>query len=534
MIFPRTRLALLAWLLLCVPAGATDYFVSPAGNDANPGTTAATAWRSLARVNGMTLRAGDRVFLQGGAAFSGPLWFDTSDGGTPDAPLTIASYGVGRATVHVSSGPAILSYNRAAIRLASLRVSGAGAQGSSGIVFFTDAPGSAPLAFVRIQDVEASGFGQDGIQVGAWSGAPGFADVRIVRASAHDNARTGILTFADRPNVHRDVYIGYSRAFENHGIPGQAVNSGSGIVLGGVDGGTIERSVAHGNGSWSTAREGPAGIWAYDSTRIVIQHNESYGNRTGGTADGGGFDLDQNVSESVVQYNYSHDNDGAGYLLAHARATDAHHGNVVRYNISHDDGRRNGYGAIEIWGRTVNTAIYHNTIVTSPSFDATPRAIRVHNVSIGGIRSSGVTVLNNIFVADGDVPLVEVSSDQLTAAPLILAGNRYHAPAAFEIRWGGSRLTTLTAFRNLGQEQIAGRPAGSDGDPGLVFSADAPVVDDATRLEGLDRYRLADHADARDRGVDVAAFGLLPPERDFFGASPVVGAPDPGAHEVQR
>src|SRR5207244_1267412 len=73
-------------------------------------------------------------------------------------------------------------------------------------------------------------------------------------------------------------------------------NSGSGIVLGSVNNGLVERSVAHDNGDLCHANECGAGIWAYDSTGITIQSNLSYSNETGGRTDGDGFDLDQNTS----------------------------------------------------------------------------------------------------------------------------------------------------------------------------------------------------------------------------------------------
>jgi hypothetical protein len=119
------------------------------------------------------------------------------------------------------------------------------------------------------------------------------------------------------------------RAFDNSGDPNDVVkNSGSGIVLGSVNNATIERSLAYNNGWLCTAPEGPVGIWTYDSNNVTIQFNESHHNRTGGPADGGGFDLDQNTSNSRLQYNYSHDNEGAGFLLYTGQANQAHGANT--------------------------------------------------------------------------------------------------------------------------------------------------------------------------------------------------------------
>ena len=52
------------------------------------------------------------------------------------------------------------------------------------------------------------------------------------------------------------------------------------------------------------------------------------------------------MTNSVMQYNYSHDNDGAGYGLYQGSTSAPWSNNVVRYNISQNDGRKNGYGAI--------------------------------------------------------------------------------------------------------------------------------------------------------------------------------------------
>jgi hypothetical protein len=496
------------WAVVCVcasaaPALAANYYVSASGNDANTGRSAALAWRTLARANAAALKAGDRVLLQGGATFAGALSFDKTDGGTAVAPLTVTSYGIGRATVRAVGGTGVSVYNRAAIRIANIRVVGDGTPGASGVSFYMDQAGIAALAFIRVEDVEVSGFAQDGIQLGTWSGGAGFSDVRIVRTVAHDNVRAGILTFADRPNVHRDVYVGYSRAFNNRGQRGSAVNSGSGIVLGGVNGGTIERSVAHHNGDLCDASEGPVGIWAYDSTRILIQHNESYANRTGGIADGGGFDLDQNVSASIVQFNYSHDNDGAGYLLAHRFANDVHRGNVVRYNISRNDGRKNGYSAIEVWGRSVGPAIYHNTVVLSAARTGAPRAFRLHNGGISGVRTTGLRLLNNLFFTPDALTLIEVSADQQIGNPVASAGNAQYSPTALP------------------------------GNPGLEKPFGGGTLDEAARLETLDAFRLVSASPVRDRGVDVRTYGLSIVPRDFFGGVIDAARPDPGVHEFR-
>ena len=74
-------------------AGATTYYVSPAGSDSNNGTSPGSAIQSLGRASGLQLNPGDQVLLQRGATFSGKLAVWRS--GTAGAPITIGAYGSG-------------------------------------------------------------------------------------------------------------------------------------------------------------------------------------------------------------------------------------------------------------------------------------------------------------------------------------------------------------------------------------------------------------------------------------------------------
>ncbi len=78
-------------------AGATTYYVSPNGSDANNGTSPGSAIQTLARASGLQLNAGDQVLLERGATFSGKLAVWRS--GTAGAPITIGSFGSGNKPV---------------------------------------------------------------------------------------------------------------------------------------------------------------------------------------------------------------------------------------------------------------------------------------------------------------------------------------------------------------------------------------------------------------------------------------------------
>src|SRR5687768_15312647 len=77
-------------------AQSSSYYVSERGIDSASGSIQ-HPWRTLARVNEVNLRPGDRVLLRGGDRFSGTLFITASDAGSQRDPVVISSYGSGRA-----------------------------------------------------------------------------------------------------------------------------------------------------------------------------------------------------------------------------------------------------------------------------------------------------------------------------------------------------------------------------------------------------------------------------------------------------
>lgn len=379
---------------------------------------------------------------------------------------------------------------------------------ASGISLFTDLPGAGKLDHVRIARVEVSGFRQ-GVEIGAWGGPGGYRDVRVTDAQLHDNRDAGLLTYgplfdAGSPAyAHENVRISRVFAYHNLGDPqNRTRNTGSGIVLGSVRGRVVEQSTAYGNGAACAAPEGPVGIWTYDATSVVLQRNTSYSNRTGGRADGGGFDLDQNVSGSTAQYNSSWDNDGPGYLVYTGQLNDAQSGNVVRFNLSRDDVRAvPAYGAVTVRGRIRGADIMHNTVSVSSTATAPRSALQLEGPL------SGVTIRNNIFAVQGQSPVVLAPA--LGTSAVRLQGNDHRTAGAAVVRWGGTSYGSLAAWRSAtGQELLDGRTTGT---------GDDPMFTDGSGAAGL---RLTAGSPLRTSGLDVRSlFGTSPGPRDFYGTA---------------
>ena len=90
--------------LAATTASPRTYYVdSVRGSDSGAGTSAATAWKSLAKVNSGTFAAGTRILLRRGSWFS--KGFELSESGRAGAPITVSAYGSGARPV-VSGGGA--------------------------------------------------------------------------------------------------------------------------------------------------------------------------------------------------------------------------------------------------------------------------------------------------------------------------------------------------------------------------------------------------------------------------------------------
>ncbi|MFG2651866.1 right-handed parallel beta-helix repeat-containing protein [Streptomyces sp. NPDC048436] len=509
------------------PAAVT-YYVSPQGDDQNDGSSPGKAWRSLARAERVALEPGNRLLLEGGARFSGTITVNGTEAGSADRPVVIGSYGEGRATVVAKGTPGISVHNTAGVEIRDLTVTGnrAAYTGDGGINLYADRPGGGRLDRVSISGVTVSGF-QVGIAVGGSEKHDGFKNVTVSQSKLHGNKDAGLLTYGPefKPGepayAHEDFKITDVDAYGNSGDP-KAVerHTGDGIILGAVRHAMVRGSSAHDNGgkSATTAPSGPVGIWAYDATDVVLEHNTAYRNHTGSDVDGAGFGFDENVSHSKMQYNLAFHNDGPGFYTYTRKVNGAHTDNTIRYNLTSDDGRKlPRFGGLAVYGHDVrNLRIYQNTVVmTATKSGRSGPALRL----MDGER--GVTVRNNDFVTDGS-PLALVDKG-LTAKNVLLQGNNYRAAQGkWTVQWGGSAFSGLKTWsKATGQERLDGRLVGLTVDP-CFAGGKLPAVNspDDAHLLAPDCSALA------DKGLDlVTLFGTDPGSVDYFGRS--VGTPPP-------
>jgi hypothetical protein len=490
---------------------ASDFYLNPQGNDQNPGTQA-EPWRSTARANLHDFQPGDRLLLEGGAAFAGPLQLGGKDSGAPGRPVVIESHGAARATIDGANGPAIVVDGAHDVVIRNLNLRGSGRKNgntASGLLF-------ARGANLQADHVDVAGFQKSGIEIDGVNGA------RLTNIRAHENGFAGI---SSGRTVSRDLYVGYSLAENNPGDPTIRKNhSGNGIVIGYAHGATIEHCEARYNG-WDMpwTGNGPVGIWTYESDRVLIQFNVAHHNRSTAN-DGGGFDLDGGVTNSVVQYNYSHDNFGTGYLICQYAGAGRFADNVVRYNISQDDGLFAHDAGIFVWvgGAEMKSTLVHNNTI----FNTKGAAVAFDGDKKFAEPAPVFRFFNNIFVSQG--PQIRGSSKG------IFQGNLYWSVGERGFRVDDYR--SLEQWANAtGQEKRDGRIVGFFADP-LLRKDGAGLITDPGQLATLHEYRLLPASPAIDAALDLRTlFGIDPGSRDFYGeAIPSGRAFDIGACEVAR
>ena len=483
-------LPFLLGLTVLAGLGAADFYVAPAGTDTDPGT-ATKPWKTVAY--GLShMSAGDILHLAAGATFTEYLYLAPGAGGTPAAPKTIIGDPAARAVLApiANDQPVVYGYNTAGLVFANLRFVGPGLDihQKDGVSFYADDGRHHSLTF---RNCEFTGFGGNGLVIGGWNGTDrGFGDVLVEDCDFHHSRKCGLSTYAEFASGNTGITVRRSRFTDHLGDPAATSHTGSGLILSGVTDALVEYCLATRNGERCKTTGGPVGLWAYMATRVTFQFCEAFANRAV-NCDGGGFDLDGGCQDCVIQYCYSHDNDGAGYLICQYSGARAFTGNTVRFCISENDGRRQtglGFGGIHFYstgssGGIQNTKIYGNTV-----FNSVHPA--VYFQSTGG--QSGGKIWNNIFVTTGGKAVVQGS---VGTGVVQFQGNLYWSSGgAFKV----AGYTTLDAWRTAtGQEKLSGAPAGLNADPLLTAPGTGGIIGDTSQAHHLDGLYLENRITVR-------------------------------------
>lgn len=469
-------LAVAAILSSCRISGKS-YYVSAKGNDQDKGTKA-QPWKSLDRVNAIKLKPGDTLFLEGGSIFKGVLRLDSMDAGTSDHPVVVTSSGKGRAKILSADSAGIIADHCAWLTIANLNVEGSGRkQGNT-------ESGVALVACINtnVDSVMVRGYQKSGLLIYRSS------HVVVNGVNARDNGFAGIsISGANSKDDCSYITILNSIAQNNPGDPTNLTNhSGNGIIAGYCSHVIISYCVATENG-WDMPRQGngPVGIWTYESDSVVIEHCISYRNKTSeGAEDGGGFDLDGGVTNSVIQYCLTYENAGSGFGLFQYDGASPWSNNTVRFNISINDGlESSAHAGIYVWNgsqdssRLQNCFFYNNTIINHPG-----AVLHYQEDS----KRNGFHFYNNLFVSDGQNVVGSPGNDEFM-------GNDW---------WSSIEKDALPALDNRFDPQFDER--------------DSLSITKPMKLSSFERYAVPDKSPLRALGVDLhSKLGIDPGIADF-------------------
>jgi len=497
------------------PLAATTYYVdSDTGNDANSGTSPEQAWASLSKVNGTVLGAGDMVLFKADTRYIGQL--KPQGSGTPESPIIIDMYGHGYRPRIDADGlflNAVHIYNVECYEISNLEVTNLAPQrmlNQAGVRITADDCGEIRHIHLKnlfVHDVngdlvkaKSEGHGitfeavKDSGNTLSW-----FDDLLIEDCHVLRTDRNGICGRTEWNN--RDISY---HLFTNVVVRGNLVEDvgGDGIKMWGTDHGLCEYNIVR-NGRQRCA-DAAAGIWPYTADDTVIQFNEVSGMK--GTTDGQGFDCDYNGYRNIIQYNYSHDNEGGFSLICGPEIKKGNVGNwdsVIRYNVSENDHCR----IFHISGESPqNTMIYNNIIYVGPD-DNIP-LIMFDNW--GGEYPTNTQFYNNIFYVDGSVTYENMEmANGYTFEGNVFYGNHIDPP------YDPCAITSDPMLVNPGQA-----PAGMYSlDDYYKLDPNSPCIDSGVLVAdngGMDRWGNPVPTDITDRGV-----------HEFQDVEPDTNAPTP-------
>jgi hypothetical protein len=464
--------------------------------------TLSKPWNTLALANQRDFEPGDALLLKRGSTCREGLDLGAEDRGSADASMTVADYGSGALpTLDPSRDAAIEAKNIQHVVIKNLyltyqdftpcTVKDDGTNQScptelKSVVHIT-AEGNNCYPYteactvrdITLQDLTVDGGfdpssdcnlstypvkctrgGANGIFISAGQDNAddhvyGHVDgVRIEGVESRRNHGAGILLSGtwDGPDLRPfdNVTVQSSESIDSE----LHHNGGDGVVGGMVEHGLVEGVNAHDNGLVRNAR---LGVWFWESSDVTMQYNESHNNftpETGGNArDGGGFDCDLGVDGCTIQYNWSHDNEGEGYLLmqwpiGYGSSPGYSKDIFLHHSLSERDGQQLS-GGIFIFGGPKNVQVHDNVVYAEigPDFvtsvwakSRTPQADIYNNrfyKRAGGRRTENVVLDKGTFTFHGNMWCRT-------------------EPGGFKAQVSGEAVNTFSGWQSKGYDKVGG------------------------------------------------------------------------------
>jgi hypothetical protein len=499
--------AIAGWFPL-VNALNGQYFVANGGSDSNPGTQA-SPWQTIAKVNGLMFGGGACINFNGGQTFTGGV----------QAPglRCITSYGAGQATISSGNSAACFTVlNLPSPSVTNIICTGGGntTNTTDGIKVANTSAGN--LAGPTISGTTISGYGANGVNISG-TDSVGFNGVVVINNTIHDVTGNGGIhtsciglnspSHSNSPYVHSNITITGNIVSNCTGEASQSDWSGGGIGIYSTNGGLVAANVASAFAANNTHCSGAGGFVAIASNAITFQFNEAFNGGFGaGGCDGNGFDIDGGATNIVMQYNWSHDNKGDGYLLDQYTGQSAWNNNVLRFNLSQNNNSE--VHVVNTTGETMSGCqVYNNTLVNFNN------AVIYQQASNAGAVDCNFSN-NIIYTAYNAALLLSVAHPE----SMVFTGNDYFGGGTFS--YNGSSYATFALWQTAtSQEKIAGVNVGLTSNP-QIYVPGGGWANVGYVPANLYAYNLQAGSPMIGAGLNlIAQYGINPGAQDYYGVA---------------
>lgn len=489
--------------LVAKASGVVYYVDAVNGNDSNSGTSQSSPWKTLGKVNSTTFLPGDSILIRAGSTFTGTL--APKGSGSNGSPIVVDMYDQGAKPVIAGNGAeaAVSLFNQEYFEIKNLEITNSvyTTNKNKGVFIRGNDYGTLNHIYLINLDVhnisgpsesgEYSNPSVGGIAFGCTGSTTptNFNDVKIEGCTVKDTNSYGILMWSSwMKRLGQDSTWSVIPAPYGKWTPSTNVvvknnfverPGAGGIALFTIEGAIIEYNVVKD----ANYKHTNAGIWWHMADNTLVQFNEVY--LSHGTADGQGLDNDSGSRYSLVQYNYTHNNEG-GFMLLCSDVPNSDY-NHIRYNISQNDRDK----IVQATGiANHHNYIYNNTIYVGSGIN--PLMVSIYN-NWGGYPTD-TRFYNNIFYSLGD-------KGYETNNGTIYDYNVYY-----------------------GTNNVAGDTHKITGDPKLVSAGSGAIG-----LNTVDGYKLQASSPCINSGVPITPNG----GKDYWGSTLYNNAPDRGACEYQ-
>ena len=520
-------------------SGIKYYVDSYAGDDSNDGISEATAWKTIDKVNTVIFQPSDQILFKSGEEWTGAL--KPQGSGIDGAPIVISSYGEGKKPLlkpgknwtisHMNIASKILRspmvnnvitfYNQQYWEVNNLELWDPTYEQNLNTNVYRrginiSAQDTGDLNYFKLDNLTIHGFRGPISNEGKSSGGiimtvmtdlydaskrvpTAIHDISITNCEMYNLGRSGVnfvSPWTTREGSKWNKYrpfgykgIGSWKPYENFRLSNNTIYNidGDGAIIDGckdviVDHNTVYRTVYN---SWYGV-----GLFNWNSDNVIFEYNEVYeaspADSILGAGDGQGIEIDALNQNTIVQYNYLHNNAGGVFMWCSTEDLRGFDG-VFRYNISQNDGAK--HGIIDWRPGHEGSMAYNNTIYLDDSVERK----WMNNGYTGG--KSDAKFYNNIVVNNGEMTVDSFNEQEIDYESNIFTG-----------------------FDKVPSNDST------------IIQEDPMFVASGTGGKGigsLEGYKLQSNSPAIDAGINIEDNG----GKDYFGIQLTDGKTDIGASE---